>query len=156
MDRAQVLEQDWFEFRQHRILEILAYEGSLTLVQLPFVDQIDTNLPQLPEQVLVGFFELLLQFEYPQLDGFQQLGELRRRVRPRNGGQTTHLRHPHPEKLIQVIGENPQIAQALNDRHLAVLGFLQYPGIEGKPAQFPGYEEMIVQIAHAGIDGINH
>jgi hypothetical protein len=55
-----------------------------------------------------------------------------------HGNQTTYLGDAHTEELIEIVGENTEIAQALDFRNGFVRRLLQYSRVKGQPAQLPG------------------
>ena len=56
-----------------------------------------------------------------------------------------------PEELVHVVGENAQVAQALDHRHGVIGGLLQHPCIEGKPADLPRNKQAFIEVSQASL-----
>ena len=76
------------------------------------------------QQFLVDPVEFLLQLHHVMLYGGQQVLGLLPIAAAGHGNQAPDFRHPYPEKFVQVIGENTQVAQAGNQGPALVGGLL--------------------------------
>ena len=120
--------------------EVLADEGLLALVQLPFADDADFLVRQFFRQLLhhpLVFMVIARVQPVDFLDGPAGLVALRLHLFHVALGNARQRGHPDAEKLIQIIAVNAHEAQPFQQRHGGILCFLQDPVIEIHPAYVP-------------------
>ncbi len=113
----------------------------------------DAVLLQFAEQVGIGLFKDFILSENCFLDSLERRFRAVAQDVPgliAEKCQASESCHPDPEILIEVIGIDPEEIESLQERHIAVGGFLQYPGVEREPAYLLGN----VRFAHDRSAGV--
>ena len=119
-------------------------KGCLPFIKLPLVDEIDLLLMQFFHQRGVDRVKFFLQRHHFLLNRLQQVLRTLTLWPFGHTDKPAHFRHAHAKKLIEVVGEDTQIADAFNQRDGRILGLLQHARIEGEPAELSRKEELTV------------
>ena len=138
--------QNGHQVGAHFPVEVIPNKGPLVLIQLCLADQLNALGRQLGFDLGKRGIEPLLQFDDARPDAFQRLVHPETQRRGGAFAQQRHAlqgRHPDPEELVEVVGEDAEEPHPLNQRHSGVLGFLQDPLIEREPTQL-AVEELLV------------
>ena len=129
-------------------------KGRLPFVKLAFVNEIDLLLMKRLHQRGIDRIKFFLQRYHFLLNRLQQVLRALTLWPFRHTDQPAHLRHAHAKKLVEVVGENTQIAHALNQRDGRILSLLQHTRIEGEPAELSRKKELTVKICPSGCDRV--
>ena len=122
------------------------HEFALLLIELVFRHQVDPLMGQLGLDLLKRLVVAGLQFNDPVVHRSQGLAHSvteGRRGPLADERDALQCRDPDPEELIEVVGENPEEAHPLDERHRRLFRLLQDALVEGQPAQFP-VEELLI------------
>ena len=123
---------------QHLVFKEALQPIPLIIAEVERIDHHHVITRQFGDNVLINGFELYGQILHFLLDLFEQLfGIIGTFIITRvhmDHDLAFHIRHPHPEKFVEVVGVNTQKTDALNNRVVAISRFLQDALIKRQPA----------------------
>ena len=144
------------EDREDAVAEPLGDQLSLVGCQIIELEQFNTDFVE-SRQHLGGedLFLTCAEFENHRADVFNlfagsaAVGTHRRDPR---GDLVMEPRHPHLEELVEVAGEDRQVANPLKQRNPHVGGKFQDPAVEGQPAQLAVQYGCVVDVPAANLN----